>query len=185
MRRSLLFAAALLFAVSPVAHTVSAQAAPLVADLIKDVEGVEKKMVGLAKVTPPEKLAWRPAAGVRSIGEVFLHVASDNYFIPSGFGHAIPEATGIKAGDFKSLQTYESRQLTRDQIVAELEQSFAYLKSQMAKTTAATVGNEVSMFGMKTTAQGMWILATTHLHEHLGQSIAYARTNGIVPPWSK
>lgn len=184
MRRALL-TAALLFVATPVVTRLSAQPAPLVTDLIKDIEGVEKKFIGLAKITPPEKLAWRPGAGVRSIGEVFLHVASDNYFIPSGFGHAIPEATGIKAGDFKSLQTYESRALTRDQIVAELEQSFAYLKAQMAKTTTATVGNEVSMFGMKTTAQGMWILAATHLHEHLGQSIAYARTNGIVPPWSK
>lgn len=184
MRKSLLLAAVLLIA-APAVHEVAAQPAPLVADLIRDVEGVEKKLIGLAKVTPAEKLAWRPGTGVRSIGEVFLHVASDNYFIPSGFGHAIPEATGIKAGDFKSLQTYETRNLTREQIVSELEESFAYLKAQMAKTTAATVGNEVSMFGMKTTAQGMWILATTHLHEHLGQSIAYARTNGIVPPWSK
>lgn len=184
MYRALLLAATL-FVSLPAVHVVSAQPAPLVTDLIKDIEGVEKKFIGLAMATPPEKLAWRPGPGVRSIGEVFLHVASDNYFIPSGFGHAIPEATGIKAGDFKSLQTYESRVLTRGQIVAELEQSFAYLKAQMAKTTAATVGNEVSMFGMKTTAQGMWILAATHLHEHLGQSIAYARTNGIVPPWSK
>ncbi|WP_461412915.1 DinB family protein [Gemmatimonas sp.] len=184
MRRRHIFAALLMLA-APAASPLSAQPAPLVTDLIKDIEGVEKKFIGLAKVTPPEKLAWRPGAGVRSMGEVFLHVASDNYFIPSGFGHAIPEATGIKAGDFKSLQTYETRTLSRDQIVAELEQSFAYLKAQMAKTTTATVGNEVSMFGMKTTAQGMWILAATHLHEHLGQSIAYARTNGIVPPWSK
>lgn len=184
MQRTLLLAATL-FVAAPVVHTLSAQTAPLVAELIRDVEGVEKKMVGLAKVTPPEKLAWRPGPGVRSIGEVFLHVASDNYFIPSGFGHAIPEGTGIKAGDFKSLQSYETRNLTREQIVAELEQSFTYLKEQMAKTTTATVGKEVAMFGMKTTAQGMWILATTHLHEHLGQSIAYARTNGIVPPWSK
>ena len=55
----------------------------------------------------------------------------------------------------------------------------------MAKTTAANMGTEVQMFGMKTTAQRMWILATTHLHEHLGQSIGSARTNGIVPPWCK
>lgn len=184
MRRALLFAAALSIA-SPVLHTVAAQTSPIVADLIKDVEGVEKKLIGLARVTPPEKLSWRPAAGVRSIGEVFLHVASDNYFIPSGFGHEMPASTGIRAGDFKSLQAYESRTLTREQIVTELEQSFSFLKAQMAKTTISAVNDQVAMFGMKTTAQSMWILATTHLHEHLGQSIAYARTNGIVPPWSK
>lgn len=183
MRHVLLAAA--LFAAASVSQPVSAQAAPVVADLITDVEGVEKKMIALAKATPAEKLSWRPATGVRSIGEVLLHVASDNYFIPSGFGHAIPAATGIKAGDFKSLQAYETRALTREQIVTELEQSFAFLKQQMTKTTAADVGKPVSMFGMNTNAQRMWILATTHLHEHLGQAIAYARMNGIVPPWSK
>lgn len=184
MRQLLLIAAALLVA-SPVVSAVSAQPAPLVTDLIKDVDGVEKKLVGLAKATPEDKLSWRPAAGVRSIGEVLLHVASDNYFIPSGFGYAIPAETGIKAGDFKTLTAYETRKLSRDQIVKELEASFVYLKAQMAKTTAANVSAPVSMFGMNTTAQGMWVLATTHLHEHLGQSIAYARSNGIVPPWSK
>jgi uncharacterized damage-inducible protein DinB len=184
MRRVVLLAA-LVCAAAPAVRPLTAQASPVVLDLIKDVEGVEQKFIGLAKATPAEKLSWRPAPGVRSIGEVLLHVASDNYFIPSGFGHAIPATTGIKAGDFKSLTAYETRALTREQIVAELEQSFAYLKTQMAKTTAANVGESVSMFGMKTTAQSMWILAATHLHEHLGQSIAYARTNGIVPPWSK
>lgn len=184
MRRALLLSALVLTAV-PAARPLAAQASPVVVDLIKDVEAVEQKFIGLAKATPAEKLSWRPAPGVRSIGEVLLHVASDNYFIPGGFGHAIPAATGIKAGDFKSVSAYETRALTREQIVVELEQSFGFLKAQMAKTTAANVSDPVSMFGMKTTAQSMWILATTHLHEHLGQSIAYARTNGIVPPWSK
>jgi uncharacterized damage-inducible protein DinB len=184
MRRIVQLAAVLCLA-GPLSAPLSAQAAPIVADLLKDVAGVEQKFIGLAKATPAEKLSWRPAPGVRSIGEVLLHVASDNYFIPSGFGHAIPASTGIKAGDFKSLTAYETRTLTREQIVTELEQSFAYLKAQMAKTTAANLSEPVSMFGMKTTAQSMWILAATHLHEHLGQSIAYARTNGIVPPWSK
>lgn len=183
--RHVLMVAAALIAASPVVQPLAAQPASVVTDLIKDVEGVEKKLIALAKATPAEKLAWRPGAGVRSMGEVFLHIASDNYFIPAGFGHAIPASTGIKSGDFKSLTAYEARQLTREQIVTELEQSFAYLKTQMAKTTAANITEPVSLFGMKSTAQGMWILATTHLHEHLGQQIAYARSNGIVPPWSK
>lgn len=84
-------------------------------------------MIGLANFTPLEKLACRPGAGVRAVREVILHVASDNFFIPSAFGHAIPKATGIKAGDLKSLQAYGARSLIREQIVAELEQCFAFL----------------------------------------------------------
>lgn len=169
----------------PVSSALSAQTAPIVADLIKDVEGVEKKLVALANATPIEKLSWRPAAGVRSIGEVLLHVASDNYLLPFGFGVAIPAATKIDGSDFKTLTAYETRPLTRAQIVTELEASFAHLKVSMAKTAATDLTKPVTMFGMKSTAQSMWILTATHLHEHLGQSIAYARMNGIVPPWSK
>ena len=184
MRKSLMFAVALLTA-PMFAGSVVAQTAPVVADLIKDVDGVEQKFIALAKATPPEKLAWRPGTGVRSFGEVYLHVASDNYFIPASFGTAIPASTGIKSDDFKTLTAYEARNVTREQIVADLQQSFAHLKASMAKTTAAQLDAPISMFGMKSNAQGMWILATTHLHEHLGQAIAYARMNGIVPPWSK
>ncbi|MBL0170681.1 MAG: hypothetical protein IPP90_08100 [Gemmatimonadaceae bacterium] len=87
--------------------------------------------------------------------------------------------------DFKTFGTYEKRTLTREQTVAELEASFAHLKSAMQKTTVAMLPNALDMFGQKSTQQAMWISTTTHLHEHLGQSIAYARSNGIVPPWSK
>ncbi len=180
-----LFTLSALAAAVPPSATLSAQTAPVVLDLMKDIEGVEKKFVALAKATSPEKLSWRPAPGVRSAAEVLLHVASDNYLLPSGFGVAIPASTNIKADDFKTLTTYEQRALTREQIVAELETSFAHLKNAMTKTTAAELTKPVSMFGMNSNAQSMWILTATHLHEHLGQSIAYARMNGIVPPWSK
>ncbi len=169
---------------SPLAAQTSSTA-PVVVDLMKDVDGAAKKFIALAKATPAEKMGWRPSADVRSAGEVFLHVASDNYLLPSGFGVAIPASTGINGSDFKTLTAYEKRALTRDQIVAELEQSFAHLKSAMEKTTSADLAKPVSMFGMNSTSQAMWILTATHLHEHLGQSIAYARSNGITPPWSK
>lgn len=189
MRSKMTFVVCTLFAASvtaPLALTAqSAPTAPVVVDLMKDIDQVQQKFVALAKATPPEKLSWRPAAGVRSVGEVLLHVASDNYLLPFGFGVAIPASTNIKGDDFKTLTAFETRALTRDQIVAELETSFAHLKGAMTKTTADDLMKPVSMFGMKSNAQSMWILTATHLHEHLGQSIAYARMNGIVPPWSK
>lgn len=186
MRRSILAVAAIFaFAAVTTASSLAAQTAPVVADLMKDIDGAGKKLVALAKATPDDKMSWRPGPGVRSTSEVFLHIASDNYFIPNAFGYPIPESTGIKSGDFKSLQAFETRKLTSAEIAAEVEKSFAFLKEHMAKTTAADLAKPVQLFGMNGTAQSMWILAATHLHEHLGQSIAYARTNGIVPPWSR
>ncbi len=97
----------------------------------------------------------------------------------------VPAFSGISSSDFKTLTASEKRALTRDQIVSELEQSFAHLKRAMDNTTAADLAKAVRMFGMNSTSQAMWILTATHLHEHLKQSIAYARSNGITPPWSK
>lgn len=169
------------------ARVVRAQGAtaPVVADLMKDVDGVGQKLVSLAKAMPADKLSWRPSAGVRSVGEVFLHVASDNYLMPALAGTAIPASTKLDMKDFKTFGAYEKQVMTQAQVVAALEASFAHLKAAMAKATVADMSVQVDMFGQKSTKQAMWIGTTTHLHEHLGQSIAYARSNGVVPPWSK
>ena len=76
--------------------TADAQAAPVVADLMKDVDGVQQKLVALAKAMPEDKYAWRPTTA-RSVGEVFLHVASDNYLIPAMFGSTPPAAACMSA----------------------------------------------------------------------------------------
>lgn len=152
---------------------------------MKDVEQLREKMVGLARTIPAEKYSWRPAAGVRSVGEVLLHVASDNYFIPTAVGVAPDPATGIKGDDYKTLETYEKKTLSRDAIIAELEKSFAHLKKAMTDSPESKLADKVKFFGQEFTVQQVWILTTTHLHEHLGQAIAYARSNDVVPPWSK
>jgi uncharacterized damage-inducible protein DinB len=162
-----------------------AGATSLAADLLVDIGQAEEKIVGLARAIPADKYGWRPAAGVRSVGEVLLHVAADNYLLPAALGHAADPATGIKGDDYKSAQAYERRQLDRDATIAELERSFAHLKKSLSGTPAARLGERVSLFGQPHTVQQTWILTTTHLHEHLGQLIAYARSNGITPPWGQ
>lgn len=107
-------------------------------DLIRDVAGVESKMVGLAKALPDSAYEWRPSKGVRSTGEVFIHVAGDNYFMPVLMGEAAPAETGIDAkGRHKTVEAFEKRSMTRDQIIAELEKSFKFLKQAMADTPDA------------------------------------------------
>jgi uncharacterized damage-inducible protein DinB len=168
-----------------VAATATAKAqGGVVADLLVDLGQVEQKMMSLAKAMPADKYDWRPGAGVRSFGEVVLHVAADNYLIPAMGGVAADPATGITK-DYNSAVAYEKRKLSRDAAIAEMEKSFAHLKKAMQGTAATALGEKVQMFGQSFTRQQMWILATTHLHEHLGQAIAYARSNGVKPPWSQ
>ncbi len=172
----------------PAPATASAPVAAgpdLMADLMKDVEGVEKKMIDLATAMPEGTMNWVPSVGTRSVREVVLHVASDNYLIPSMLGAAIPAETKISATDFATLTAYEKRDIRRDAAVADLKTSFAHLKAAMSADSASRMGAEVDFFGTKMSRQAAWIGAVTHLHEHLGQSIAYARSNKIVPPWSK
>lgn len=161
-----------------------AQARGVMADLVKDVTDVEGKIVGLANAIPESAWAWRPAPGVRSVGEVLTHVAADNYFFPAAFGAATPPGVGITA-DYKTVTIYEGKTRTRAEVIAEVQKSFAFMKDAMNKTPAATIEASMKMFGQATTAQATWISATTHLHEHLGQLIAYARNNKVIPPWSK
>ena len=139
----------------------------------------------LAEAMPAEKYAWRPQPGVRSVSEVFMHLSSDNYLMPALAGTAIPAAAKLDMKDFKTFGAYEKRAVTQAQAAVDLETSFAHLKAAMQKQTAADLTTQVDMFGQKSTKQAMWIGATTHLHEHLGQLIAYARSNGVTPPWSK
>lgn len=162
-----------------------AQSSALMADLVKDVHEVHTKLVGLAKAIPAAKYGWRPAAGVRSVGEVFLHVAGDNYVMPTAVGVQPDPSTGIKLPDFKTVAAFEKQPLGTDAMVAALDKSFAHLTKAMEATTDAKLNDKVKLFGMDMTVRQMWVMTATHLHEHLGQSIAYARSNGVTPPWSK
>jgi uncharacterized damage-inducible protein DinB len=154
-------------------------------DLLRDVADVETKIVGLAKALPAAAYEWRPGKNVRSTGEVLMHVAADNYFLPAAMGIVPPAGTGIVGKDYKTAAAFEKRAMTRDQIVAELEKSFAFLKKSMQDTPDAKLDGALDVFGQKMTHRGLWITTATHLHEHLGQLIAYARSNNVTPPWSK
>lgn len=172
-----------------VVATLTAAAQPkrsgLVGDLLADITDVESKIVGLAKAMPESSYAWRPMPGVRSVGEVFAHVATDNYFMPAALGFAPPASTGISGTDYKTAEAFEKKTRTRAEIIAEVEQSFAFVKKSLADTTDAKLESTVKMFGRDSGVRGTWVMTATHVHEHLGQLIAYARSNKVVPPWSK
>ena len=169
---------------SPPADSATAVGGPstVAADLLKDLESVETKLVDLAGVIPENKYSWRPDT-VRTVRRVLLHVAADNYVMPAMLGFTPDPATGITK-EYETGVAFEMRDLPKDSVIAELKRSFAFVKQSLQSTSATTMVSPVTMFGQPFTGQSGWILTVTHLHEHLGQLIAYARMNRITPPWS-
>jgi uncharacterized damage-inducible protein DinB len=153
-------------------------------ELMKDVADVEKKIMDLAKAMPDSAYSWSPGPGVRSAAEVFQHIAADNYFIPALMDKSAPKETGITK-DYKTAVAFEKKPMDKAAVIAELEKSFTFLRTSMSSTPDAQLNATIDLFGQKSTTRGLWITATTHLHEHLGQLIAYARANKVTPPWSK
>ena len=148
-RLSVLALASLLVVASLPAH--AQKRAGIMGDLIADVTDVESKIVGLAKAMPEASYAWRPMPGVRSSGEAFTHVAADNYFLPIALGATAPAATGISGTDYKTVEAYEKKTRTRAEIIAEVEQSFAFLKKAMTDTPDAKMDTSIKMFGREST----------------------------------
>lgn len=176
-----LAAAAILTLATPVAAQTPDG---VMGELLNDLSQVEKKIVGLANAMPAAAHEWRPGKGVRSTSETLMHIAADNYFFPAILGVAAPAETGITK-EYPTAAAFEKKVLGRDALIAELQKSFGFLRTSMTAVPAAKLNEPVEMFGQKTTNRGMWLMAVGHLHEHLGQVIAYARSNSVTPPWSK
>ena len=140
-----------------------------------DLDEVQKKIIDLAAAIPAEKYSWRPAEGVRSIGEVYMHIAGGNYFLATFLGMQPPDDMP------KDIEKITDKK----EVIAALQKSFDHLRTILKNTSDADLEKPVKLFGKPTTHRGVFVTALNHLHEHLGQSIAYARMNGIVPPWSK
>ncbi len=137
----------------------------------------------LADAMPEESYPWRPMEGVRSVGEVYKHIAADNYFVPALMGLAPPAETGVTS-DYETFVAFQEQDLSKEEIVAAVDASFVFMLESMT-ATAGELDRAMVLGQSETTVGDVWIRAVTHLHEHLGQSIAYARSNEVVPPWSR
>ncbi|MFO7587787.1 MAG: DinB family protein [Gemmatimonadota bacterium] len=152
----------------------------LQAAMARDIAGLERKYAGLAGAMPPAAWEWRPADGVRSAGEVLCHVAGANYRIPGFFGVEAPaEAAAVDAAC-----AVEDGAARRGAVPAALAASFAHARQAVMSVADARLDEGTKLFGQDTTVRAAMLLYVTHMHEHLGQLVAYARTNGVVPPWS-
>jgi len=145
-------------------------------EILMWIEDAQDKLIQLAEAFPEKKYGWSPEKGVRTVGLVFMHVSGANYGIPKFIG--FPAPAGFDFG------TYEHTLTTKADIVKSLKDSFAHMETAFKSMSDADMDQPAEFFGMKTTKRGAFLLLLSHSHEHLGQAIAYARMNRIVPPWT-
>jgi len=146
-----------------------------------DLMGTSKKVMDLADAMPAEDFNWRPEEGVRSVSEVYVHIAASNYFILSFLGAKMPD--NLKPDS--ENEDLEKTMTGKKEVMDFLHKSFADAEKFLAGYSDTDFDTEVKLpFGKFTKGQ-LLMLAATHVHEHLGQAIAYARTNHITPPWSR
>lgn len=138
--------------------------------------GNQDQVIQLAEAFSEELYDWRPAEGVNSVGEALLHVASGNYYLASKMGFAPPEDVDMmKLGEIKG----------KENIIATLKKSNAFVLEKIVLVDNASLNEEVDFGFAKMNKLGGLLAIMEHNGEHKGQLIAYARSNGVVPPWSK
>jgi uncharacterized damage-inducible protein DinB len=146
-------------------------------EILAEVTVQEDKFTRLAEAIPADKYTWRPAPEVRSFAEVFLHVSAANYNLYKLVG--TPPPTGI---DVRGL---EKSTTDKTKVIATLNDSFAHAKKAITAMPDAELDKSMDWFGGKNTERGVLLFIVRHAAEHLGQSIAYARFVGVVPPWTE
>jgi uncharacterized damage-inducible protein DinB len=138
---------------------------------------VSRQLVALAEATPADKFAWRPAAGVRSTSEVYMHIAVANFYLLSVTGPPMPP--DIKSEDMEKTMT------SKADVIAFLKRSLDAVKTARAQLKPGDLQRKVKIMNKEVTVDGMYLRILVHDNEHMGQLIAYARMTGVVPPWSE
>ena len=159
---------------------------PLVAaaELLLPFDDLEKQVLALAGAIPEEKYEWRPAPGVRSFKEVFLHIVYGNQLLLNVAGKSPSREELMKQVEQNAKG--EQDPAGKQKILGMLAESFAAVRKEMESVrTTSTLTRDVDFFGTPAPLGGVLATIDTHIAEHLGQTIAYARVNGIVPPWSQ
>ena len=137
---------------------------------------VSQQLVALAEATPPEKFSWRPAAGVRSTSEVYMHIAIANFYLLSVTGPKMPP---------ELKQDMEKTVTAKADVINWLKRSLEAVKEAHLKETPQDLQRKVHIADRDATVDGMFLRIIIHDNEHMGQLVAYARMTGVVPPWSQ
>ena len=159
-------------AVALMVPLAQAQAAGIQAAFAKDAGTLSDKFTGLARVMSG-KYDWKPGQGVRSVGDVFNLIVTENRML-----------VGVLSGT-PNTETTPAPITDPEKLQEALKASYDNLQKAIAGLSDKDLQTTVKLFGRDWTKQDALMHILADQHEHLGQSIAYARSNGVVPPWSK
>lgn len=146
-------------------------------ELLGHFQGSSRKISELARVMPAEKFSWAPGEGVMQVGEVYMHIARYNFmYLDQNLGIAPPN--GFDYADIESIRD-------KDRVREVHEMSVRHVMEQVGALTAAELDGETELYGRTVQGWAVLLQLVSHMNEHVGQSVSYARMNGIVPPWSR
>jgi uncharacterized damage-inducible protein DinB len=134
------------------------------------------QLVALAEATPADKFAWRPAPGVRSTSEVYMHIVDANFYLLSITGPKMPA---------DMTDNMDKTVTSKEDVIRWLKRSLDAVKQAHLKETPQDLARKVHIEDRDSTADWMYLRIIIHANEHMGQLVAYARMTGVVPPWSK
>lgn len=136
---------------------------------------VSRQLIALAEATAEEKFAWRPAPGIRSTSEVYMHIAIANFGLLAVTGPKVP--ADLKEGMERSVTS-------KAEVINWLKRSLEAVKQAHLAETPKDLERKVRINGRDSTVDGMYLRIIVHANEHMGQLVAYARMTGVAPPWS-
>jgi uncharacterized damage-inducible protein DinB len=137
---------------------------------------VSQQLTALAEATPAEKFSWRPATGVRSTSEVYMHIVISNFYLLSVAGPKMPADMN---------DNMEKAVTSKADVIAWLKRSLQAVKEAHEAIKPGDLKRKVKIYDRDSTVEDMYLRIIIHANEHMGQLIAYARMTGVVPPWSK
>lgn len=177
----------------PAAPAAPPAISPLRQELLDGFNLGAQEALALAKAVPEDKYSWRPMEGVRSFGEVFMHMAGSTLLFgsftgmkpPDGPAHDLASVYMKRGFEMPELFAAEGAVKDKAKVLEIMEQSFNIGRDLIRNMSDADLEKSVQFFGRPTTTRGLLIFMGNHLNQHVGQAIAYARVNHIVPPWSQ
>lgn len=175
MLRSVRAASLLVFAL---AAPAAAQTPPaFLEEWLLQFNASAEKFVALAEAMPADRYTWSPGEGVMPVAQVYMHVSRYNYGYPS-------ENLGMAAPAGVNLETMEQER-RKEAVLQALRQSMEFVRSNASKMSAERLAQKTELYGREVPSWSVLLQLLAHMNEHLGQSIAYARMNNVVPPWSR
>ncbi len=148
---------------------------------MQDLETMESKFLELADAMDADMYGWSPMEDVRTVSEVYMLIAGENYVMPSAWGAEPPEGmTEVGFYMFAEL----AKTVDKAEVLDHLRKSFAYCKQTTQAISDADMNKKIRFFGAERSLGESFYVMASDMHEHLGQAIAYARMNHVVPPWT-